>query len=917
MSKIGSIFNTGARFGAKVSNPWSAISTGVSMAAPLITGGNHTTLGDIGMGLGTAVSTFNPLIGAAIMGASALGNAAFGSNVNEQAVDDYERQVSNLNRFHINARDNANLLNQISAAPSVNINKSDLGTQGWFSHKIDNTYNTLQQNNVAAMAGINKKKSDAVTRVDNLNDALIAANYAAFGGPLFDFGDGAIAYDMAKDSFIAKQLAAQNKNIPQVSNALGFGGIKFPIYDNGITFIGAGGTHGQNPYGGVLMGIAPDGQPNLVEEGEVIYNDYVFSNRLKVPKKLREKYHLKEGTFADAMNHYFKKNGVDERPNDPIIKKGLMAYASDLAMSQEEIKMKKEMKQMGLMADGGPIKSSGEGWEEYFQHEIFKETIPGYPNVYPSTPKLKAQARKALRDERERLKAIDYNNRVKNSSIYKFLDSLDDKYLNDTFIHPEQATEPFYRLIPNSGYQTSRPFKGYKIDTLDSLREGLEEINQNYARGGHLFSGEQPESSYIKYNKALGTGTPNDYFNQLYAEDSDYMRAIRWLQQHDAERAALIEAIRNGEYDNPATGEFINNFNLNEGNWYNLAHDYKKGPVHNALIKWAENNRRLWDVLPNVSLKYKGDVSSKFDKDGNPVNHTIGAITDIDTTRRGPIGLHFGSLPIDGLYSSEFSNTIEDTDADERAARQKARALASGTLLDGEPEVAKGNSRLLDNVGLLANIAGLAHNKYDPYRPGTINEVGFFNPITASPIGDYVAPFHTDINYIGNQLAQQAAATRSAIMQSSLPSRTAGLLAADFNGQVARGNAIMDAARQDYETNLRGSEFNRGTNQYNSQLGLNVAQANMQGFLQNAAQRMQQRAYNVNYDFQDKMARDQALGQNLTAIGDWFDALRREGVAERGMNVFASLMPTGNEATRAYIKGAKDGGMLTKSKRRK
>jgi len=29
------------------------------------------------------------------------------------------------------------------------------------------------------------------------------------------------------------------------------------------------------------MGIAPDGKPNLVEEGEVIYNDYVFSNRLK------------------------------------------------------------------------------------------------------------------------------------------------------------------------------------------------------------------------------------------------------------------------------------------------------------------------------------------------------------------------------------------------------------------------------------------------------------------------------------------------------------------------------------------------------------------------------------------------------------------------------------------------------------
>ena len=828
MSKIGSILNTGAKFGTKVGNPWSAVSTGVSMAAPLITGGNHTTLGDIGMGLGTAVSTFNPLIGAAIMGASALGNAAFGSNVNEQAVDDYERQVSNLNRFNINAKDNANLLNQISAAPSVNINKSNLGTQGWFSHKIDNTYNTLQQNNVAAMAGINKKKSDAVTRVDNLNDALIAANYAAFGGPLFDFGDGAIAYDMAKDSFIAKQLAAQNKNIPQVSNTLGFGGIKFPIYDNGITFIGAGGTHGQNPYGGVLMGMAPDGQPNLVEEGEVIYNDYVYSNRLKVPKKLREKYHLKEGTFADAMNHYFKKNGVDERPNDPIIKKGLMAFASDLAMSQEEIKMKKEMKQMGLMANGGHLFELGSN---------IGKVDPRYENAWST-----------------------------------YVMPREEEIFNDYLYQYNMAETPEDKAMVQKMF----------MDTINNLQESYHGI-----------------SGYKMGDKNAAIGKHQALFNTLGG--NDYFGAREGIPGIDE---IIDQSYYTGTTNDKASGEFKPDDTM--GHRTKIRHFGSTDPAD------VEANKRLAEIAAQMGLGWNPNDEWTYGDNQKLYGLSLLESAPATTTKvRENLGLP--------TVSDRSRNTLLGLGNDgpiDTVPLERRRELAGTSMLDGEPVVDRGDSPFR-NAGLIANIYALAKNKYDPYRPGTINEVGFFNPITANPIGDYVAPFHTDINYIGNQLAQQAAATRGAIMQSTLPSRIAGLLAADFNGQVARGNAIMDAARQDYETNLRGSEFNRGTNQYNSQLGLNVAQANMQGALQNAAQRMQQRAYNVNYDFQDKMARDQALGQNLTAISDWFDALRREGVAERGMNVFASLMPTGNDATRAYIRGAKDGGLLTKSKRRK
>ena len=47
-------------------------------------------------------------------------------------------------------------------------------------------------------------------------------------------------------------------------------------FDNGVTKIEEGGSHEENPYSGVMMGVDPSGTPNLVEEGEVVYNDYVY-----------------------------------------------------------------------------------------------------------------------------------------------------------------------------------------------------------------------------------------------------------------------------------------------------------------------------------------------------------------------------------------------------------------------------------------------------------------------------------------------------------------------------------------------------------------------------------------------------------------------------------------------------------------
>lgn len=114
------------------------------------------------------------------------------------------------------------------------------------------------------------------------------------------------------------------------------------IYNGGLEYINNGHTHSENPYGGVPMGSDENGTPNLVEEGETIWNDYVFSNRLKVPETLTDKYKLsKDITFAEASKKLGKE--IEETPNDPISKRTFNSFMQDLQQSQEEVKAKKEL----------------------------------------------------------------------------------------------------------------------------------------------------------------------------------------------------------------------------------------------------------------------------------------------------------------------------------------------------------------------------------------------------------------------------------------------------------------------------------------------------------------------------------------------------------------------------------------------
>lgn len=278
--------------------------------------GAGSAISGIGSTIGGAVGAVNPLAGAAISAASGilggLTNAAFGTKVDQEKLNAINAGINQ----NMNFVSNAGSFDDIKGPASV-LTDTNAYRGGWFSGgKARRKNQRLKEQLLAATSFANRSVDNNIYNLqdDQLNDAL--ANFAAFGGPLHSYGAD---------------------------------------WSNGLTFINSGGTHEQNPFDGVQMGVAPDGTPNLVEEGEVVYNDYVFSNRIKVPQAIKDKYKIKGSddiTFAELVRKLSKNN--EERPNDPIAKRTLEDTMANLRIEQEAIREKKATKK-NKFAIGGPL----------------------------------------------------------------------------------------------------------------------------------------------------------------------------------------------------------------------------------------------------------------------------------------------------------------------------------------------------------------------------------------------------------------------------------------------------------------------------------------------------------------------------------------------------------------------------------
>ena len=414
---LGNAFNSGA-LNSVVGAAGSALGQGIS-------GGFSTGAGNAMQGLSTIASAipgpWGAIAGAGLNIVGGAVNRLFGSQINEQAVANFKNENNQLANTVLNANNYDDLLSQYSNTSLLgDINKSQVGKDGIFSNKVSRLTSSLNADRDLANE---RYLSSVKNSINNIGiEELLNANYAAYGGPLTmrytgtmspfgnTFADGGnihikpenrgkftrLKERTGKSSTWYKEHGTpeQRKMATFALNARkwkhAFGGdlnTNGGDFSNGLIMIGNGGTHEENPMEGVQMGVDGQGTPNLVEEGEVIFNDYVFSDRMKVPKAIRSKYKLREKkgiTFADAAKRISKES--EERPNDPISQRGLDVMLGELASVQEDERLKKQMRNPEFRQQV-MNQLSMQGQQQYAQGGLLGSKYAGlgaYPNTLES-----------------------------------------------------------------------------------------------------------------------------------------------------------------------------------------------------------------------------------------------------------------------------------------------------------------------------------------------------------------------------------------------------------------------------------------------------------------------------------------------------------------------------------------------------
>lgn len=390
----------GAGFGKNMSNAFNSgalsgtIGAASSIAGQGISGGLTSGVGNAMQGLGSIASAipgpWGAIAGAGLNIVGGVVNRLFGSQINEQAVANFRNQNSQQSNTTFNASTTNDLVSQGNFGLLDSIDQNEVGKDGLFSDKASKLTEELNRQRAMANNQIIANYRTAAENVDTQNDLNALANYAAYGGPLTmrytgtmspfgnTFADGGnihikpenrgkftrLKERTGKSSTWYKEHGTpeQKKMATFALNARkwkhAFGGdlnTNGGDFSNGLIMIGNGGTHEENPMEGVQMGMDAQGIPNLVEEGEVIFNDYVFSDRMNVPNSMRSSLGLSKGknlTFAKAAKKLSKE--AEERPNDPISRRGLFDSMSKLQQVQESLRQQDQEGNSGVQyAHGG------------------------------------------------------------------------------------------------------------------------------------------------------------------------------------------------------------------------------------------------------------------------------------------------------------------------------------------------------------------------------------------------------------------------------------------------------------------------------------------------------------------------------------------------------------------------------------
>ena len=598
----------GAGFGKNMGNAFnsgalnSAIGAASSIAGQGISGGLSSGVGNAMQGLGSIANAipgpWGAVAGAGLNVIGGLVNKAFGSQINEQAVQEAKSANTQQSNMQFAASNTADLLNQSNFGLLGSLKTSDIGKDGWFSSKAKNLTAELNaQRNIANQQAI-ANFGIAAENMNKQNDFNVLANYAAYGGPLTmrytgtmspfgnTFADGGKIYIKPENRgkftalkertgksatwFKEHGTPAQKKMATFALNSRkwehAFGGnliTNGAEWDNGLTIIGNGGTHEENPREGVQMGMDAQGVPNLVEEGEVIFNDYVFSDRMNVPNSMRSSLGLSKGknlTFAKAAKKLSKE--AEERPNDPISKRGLMSSMTRLQQAQEILRQQDQERDSGIQyAHGGRMGNlfDGTGPDENFLElsrgaHLYGNSVPDNteettPSIYDTNGILTPEGLTASRAVHlgmpiSEIQAIDANSKGNTGSY--------------TNTNNRGSNLTWLRYAPVVGAAIGL---GQNIFSKPDYSSSDTILNAANEAGRYTPVGFNPLGDYLTYRPF----DRNYYINKLNAQSGATRRAI--VNQSAGNRATALAGILAADY----------NIQGNLGNLARQAEEYNLG----------------------------------------------------------------------------------------------------------------------------------------------------------------------------------------------------------------------------------------------------------------------------------------------------------------------------------------------------
>ena len=832
---------------------------GYKMLSGGLNSGAGSAINNIGGAVGGIVGKFNPVAGAIVSGAAGIVgggvNALVGTSVDQVKLQAAKQGTAQLNSFTSAASNFDDIKGPQEVANVQDAFKGGALKKGW-----------AKKRNAAILDSRVRAAQFADRSIDNNAENLaedqtnnLLANYAAFGGQLnTDDNMGAIDYNFMSDYLTAKNKAAEKKDripgnifgslqaTPFSTYALG-GDLQSHGSDWGnMVHIDAGDSHENNPNEGVQMGVDSQGKPNLVEEGETVFNDYVYSNRIKVDDKTKKKFHLSKNSdmsFADVSKKLEKE--IAERPNDPISKAGLERQLGELAEEQERQKTERAQKEFAALSpeqqqaiiqqiaqeqqaaqqeaiaqQGGTPQEDTQGIDEQQlaeqqrgaaeqiqqqeqqqpQEDVQMQACGGKINRFDNGGDMRSTIYKLLKDiytDREFNKWAE-KHKIDTSKI-DFTKPWDNKTLMDAIA----AENPSIKYAIDNGYR----FKGITPITnnltFDFLHGGWGKEDYD------AWDGSTDAAWQEAVKKGLvKPGMKSADIAKALSQTDAYKRGSKWLQDSEDNRLKYLQAIYNSQDAPKAAKDYAAKY-VNDKGWIdNAARDYK-------TIFEDPNGTGVRNTHPGTYWKTPEEIlRNKVTK--NLVINDDGTIDEIR-----------GDVPTNWQQDKSYSWTDKDTDNYYNFYR-RPKATASDTPVDNKeqfevkPILKNENLRYAGLLGpaVALGMQGFGVGKPDMSGVNAAVTSASQSPVLSSykPLGNYLRYQPMDIWYEQNRLNANARATDRAIINnnSSVGTKMAGLLAAGYNDQLGSGELYRKALEYNDANRKAVAEFNRGTDQYNA-----------------------------------------------------------------------------------------------------